>query len=166
MGCSPQHPASASGGPIISPTVVPVRFTASNSSSVLKGYLVPPLLGRCENLDRIAPGPGFVLPQLGKRWRPGLLGPSVKYGTVGRCSPCEWAGPRRSGRVQKKVEGYSGHSRNYFQEEVTCVSSWGTFQIPLPCDSWRSTWFTCFVQCAPALCRHGTPEPPGSRRKK
>lgn len=150
------------------------NFPYSGSSSVHRVELKlgpqrlprPAPFGRCENLDRIAPGPGFVLPQLGKRWRPGLLGPSVKYGTVGRCSPCEWAGPRRSGRVQKKVEGYSGHSRNYFQEEVTCVSSWGTFQIPLPCDSWRSTWFTCFVQCAPALCRHGTPEPPGSRRKK
>lgn len=132
-------------------------------SSVLKGYLAPPLLGRCENLDGIAPGPGFVLPQPGKRRRPGLL---VKYGTVGRCSPCEWAGPRRCGRVQKEVEGYSGHSRNYFQEEVTCVSSWGTFQIPLPCDSWGSTSFTYFAHGAPPLCRQGTPEPPGSRRKK
>lgn len=48
---------------------------------------------------------------------------------VGSCSPCEWAEPRR---VQKEVEGYAGHSRNYFQEEVTCTSSWGTFQIPTP----------------------------------
>lgn len=39
------------------------------------------------------------------------------------------AEPRRGHRA---VEGYPGRGRNYFQEAVTCVPSWGTFQIPTP----------------------------------
>lgn len=56
------------------------------------------------------------------------------------------------------MEGYAGHSRNYFQEEVTCTSSWGTFQIPTPYDSCRGKCFASFAQSAPALHRQRDPK--------
>lgn len=45
---------------------------------------------------------------------------------------CEWAGRAGLGGLKGEVEGYTSHGRNYFQEEVTCGPSWGTFQIPIP----------------------------------
>lgn len=88
----------------------------------------------------------------------------MKSGAVGSCSPCEWAGPRRPRRVQREVEGYTGHSRNYFQEAVTCVPSWGTFQIPITPYSSRGKCFAFFTRGAPSA-GSGTPEPPGSRQQ-
>lgn len=44
----------------------------------------------------------------------------------------EWAGRAGLGGLKGEVEGYMSRGRNYFQEEVTCGPSWGTFQIPIP----------------------------------
>lgn len=119
------------------------RPSPRSSSSVHRGGLRArdsraasprPLSGHCENpagwiaAGRLPRSSSRAAHASGRR----CPGPSVKYRTVGSGSPCEWAWPRRPRTVQKEVEGYAGHSRNYFQEEVTCVPSWGTFQIPTP----------------------------------
>lgn len=49
-----------------------------------------------------------------------------------KLQPLRVGGARETEEGSKGGGGIHGHSRNYFQEEVTCVPSRGTFQIPTP----------------------------------
>ncbi|KAL2769619.1 killin, partial [Daubentonia madagascariensis] len=73
---------------------------------------------RCPGLTVHAPGRGYE--------------PRVRSTERCEVAALRVGGARRLRRVQKEVEGYAGRSRNYFLKEVTCVPSWGTFQIPTP----------------------------------
>lgn len=72
----------------------------------------------CPSSTVHGPGPGY---------RPGVC--SIERSEA---AASEWAGRAGLGGLKGEVEGYTSHGRNYFQEEVTCGPTWGTFQIPIP----------------------------------
>lgn len=59
------------------------------------------------------------------------------------------------------MEGYAGHSRNYFQEEVTCVLVGELSKFPLPYDGSGGKCFASFARGAAVVSRQRDPEPPG-----
>ncbi|KAM5243511.1 LOW QUALITY PROTEIN: killin [Hipposideros larvatus] len=137
------------------------RPTPARPSRATSPRPAPPLLGRSENPDGIASGPGSVLPKPGcARWRLGLLA-RVRDGR--KLQPASGRGRGDIGGFKRRWRDTPTVGTTFRRSRVFLVGELSKF--PLPYDSCRGEWFAYFVRGAPALCGQGTPEPPGSRRK-
>lgn len=112
---------------------------------------------------------GQVLPQQhGARSGTRLPARGVQYIERSEAAASEWAGRAGLGGLKGEVEGYTSHGRNYFQEEVTCGPSWGTFQIPIPvsvCSRGKSLDPSALLDGHPRWGRLDPSSPRSERRK-
>ncbi|XP_014650474.1 PREDICTED: LOW QUALITY PROTEIN: killin [Ceratotherium simum simum] len=159
----PPPPMSSRWEPSISPFGAPVRFTASNSSLILRGYPRPAPFGPLRK-------PGWV-DRPGARFRAPQAGPCTLAARVA-APDCEVRNGRKLQPVSGRGRGDLGGFKRRWRDTRATVGT--TFRrrsrvllvgelskFPFPCDSSRGKCFFSFTRGAPALCGQRDPRASG-----